>query len=342
MKNLIRIIIVSLVIVQLTSCGYTRTEDDKFPDMAAFPNHSNDKISIKSSGMRIDTIYTTSKNELMGYVEILDADGDRIKKQVIAKFDKKLNILNSVAVSEETFITEDGQFYNYNKKGELERFENIGATPILIPDHPFNGMKFKENLEKELEKSGPFAIHKFPDSLSYEIAKKNDSISYHRAVSAFEKEVLPGLLCVKNTMGINILTYKNKEYQINNLPRPLWESAYGDRKTCYTMLSEFPECDRAKKYITDYRNHIKITDQAVTGNGSSGGNHFVLGSFYTKGFEYYELEINGTVTRFKNYGDFVGSHRVTSRKLPGTSVYLIDVKGDMYDHAVTYMATLKE
>ena len=342
MKNLIKIIIVSLVIVQLTSCGYTRTEDDKFPEMAAFPDHSNDKISIKSAGMRIDTIYTTSKNELMGYVEILDADGDSYSKKVIAKFDKNLNIMDSVSVSRNTFINKNGQFYRYNREGELERFDNISATPVLIPEHPFNGVKFKEDLEKELAKNGPFATHKFPDSLSYEIAMKNDSISYHRAVDAFEKQVLPGLLCFKYTLGITILTYANQEYRINNLPRALWDSAYGDRKTCNTMLSEYLECDRAKKYITHYRDHIKITDQAVTGNGSSGGNHFVFGSFYTKGFEYYELEIEGEVTTFKNYGNVVGSHRVTSRNLPGTNVYLIDVKGDMYDHPVTYIATLKE
>ena len=344
MKNLIRIIIVFLVITQLTSCGYTRTEDDKFPEMAAFPDHSNDKISIKSAGMRIDTIYTTSNNELMGYVEILDADayGDGYSKKVIAKFDEKLNILDSVAVSQETFINKNGQFYRYNREGELERFDNISATPVLIPEHPFNGVKFKEDLEKEMAKNGPFASHKFPDSLSYQIAMKNDSLSYHRAADAFEKQVLPDLLCVKNTLGRTILTYANQEYQISNLPRPLWESAYGDRKTCYEILSEYLECDRAKKYITDYRNHIKITDQAVTGNGSSGGNHFVFGSFYTKGFEYYELEIEGQATTFKNYGNVVGSHRVTSRNLPGTNVYLIDVKGDMYDNPVTYIATLKE
>jgi len=340
MKNLIRIIIVSLVIMQLTSCGYTRTEDDKFPEMAAFPDHSNDKISIKSIGMRIDTIYTTSNNELMGYVEILDAD--RYSKKVIAKFDKNLNILDSVSVSRNTFVNKRGQFYRYNEKGELERFDHINATPVLIPEHPFNGEKFKEDLEKELAKNGPFATHKFPDSLSYQIAMKNDSLSYHRAADAFEKQVLTDLLCVKNTLGTTILTYANHEYQISNLPRPLWDSAYGDRKSCHEMLSEYLECDRAKKYITDYRNHIKITDQAVTGNGSSGGNHFVFGSFYTKGFEYYELEIEGQVTTFKNYGNVVGSHRVTSRKLPGTNMYLIDVKGDMYDYPVTYIATLKD
>jgi len=316
----------------LIGCGYTTTEDDKYPEIPVFPYHSNSNISLKPTGMLIDTIFNGSNGELLGVVEVYKKEANYYKRKVLASFTKDLKIKDSIPILGGDYaFGENGDFYIENENDEIVKYSSFKSKGSIIKKHPFNGVIYKKQLEKELESKGVLAISKYPDSLHYDIYRKIDTVSYQKSNEEFEKRVLKDLKYVIVTNNSYILTYSKNQYILNKTP------SLGYKDTSYSKIANFKKSKLPSKYITDYKKDIIMIDKAVLANGSAGGNHFSFGYFYTIGYEYYELNIDGIKTKFKTYGKYVGRHHVTSRKLPSKNIYLIDTNSKE-GNPVTYIA----
>lgn len=331
---------ISLVVM---SCGYTKTEDDKFPDMVEFPEHANAQIVFESTGMKIDTLYHSNTKTILAKIDVF-SEANPTKKYLV-EMDEKLNIIDSIRFNDEYFITKNGNIY-LNRDDSWFKYTRIKSKAIKIPSHPFNASLYKDSIENYLEKNGTYALGNFPDSLQYEMSRTIDSIAYHKAEDEFEKRILKNLKCVKSFYSGYLLMYEQNEFILENgnMARPLWNRNIANRKTANKLLREFKFCEWQNKFIDDYENNLMLKDKAVTSNGSSGGNHFVPGTFYPRGYQYYDFTIDGVTTQFKHFAEHVKRQKVTSRNLPNTNTYLLDVRKESYDdnEVSTYIARLKK
>lgn len=319
------------------SCGYTDTEDDKFPEMPVFPEHSNLQMSIVSLSKKIDNLYPYGEDTFIASIKYI-TEGSRTKMYV-TKMDHTLKVLDSIETEGVFKITKDGSFYIKNNKGAILKYSSFGAKPLMIKEHPFNGEIYKESIVKELEE-GEYARGTYPDSLSYEVGKVVDSISYHKTLEAFKKQQIEGLHCVIDFYpeSKSVLIYEDEEYL--DSPQPY---SNGNAISTTKMLYNFEACEMKSKSNTFENEGLTITDQVVRSNGSSGGNHFVPGSFYPIGLQYYELEIAGVKTTFKIKADPVGKKQLFVRHIPDSDIYLIDtVDADQwYGAEPTYIVSVE-
>ncbi|WP_271766032.1 hypothetical protein [Aquimarina algiphila] len=332
-KGIVFFIITTIVI----SCGYTKTEDDKFPDMEVFPENSNTEIAIQPLKMKIYDMYSSNNATLYAAVNFFYDDGST--GQFIMEMDNELNSIDSIPRHGSYFIAKNENFYVNDKNGNVIKYHDLKSKPRKVPIHPFHGRLYKDDIEKKLKEKGSYALNKFPDSLHYDISRKIDSISYHKSVDEFNKQVLTNLECVRDIGDWYLLTYPQNEFIIKEMPTPLWKENIGNRKEPYEQLNEFDQCQRRDKFIKVDNKSLLIKDKAVIANGSSGGNHFVPGTFYPKGYQYYDFNINDTTTQFKIFAEHVLAQKITSRNIPNTNIYLLDVKPEIYDydHPTTYI-----
>jgi len=319
------------------SCGYTETEDDKYPEMPVFPEHSNVDMSIESLNRKIDALYVYDEHTFIASIKYMYEESRT--KMYVTKMDHTLKVLDSIEADGVFKILEDGSFYINNEEGKILKYSSFDAKPLVIKEHPFNGKDYKEKVEKELEE-GKYARGTYPDSLSYEIAKVVDSISYYKTLDEFKKQQLTDLQCVIDFDGgsTNVLIYEDKEYLTS--PQP-YSSDFKESTT--EMIYNFMNCKLKSASVFDKDGSLKITDQVVTSNGSSGGNHFVPGSFYPIGLQYYELEIGGVKTQFKIKADPIGKRQLFLRYIPDSDIYLIDtVDADQwYGAEPTYIVNMQ-
>lgn len=341
MHRLIKSITSLIINTLLISCGYTKTEDDKFPNMPVFPLHSNPEITIKPIGMKLDTLYSSGE-DIFSMAVFIDNKG--FTSKYIVEMNQELQITDSIPFNRDYFIAKDGHFYINDNNNNLLKYSSIECVPIKIPCHRFDGTQYKDSLSEELSTHGQYALKNAPDSLQYEMKQKIDSLSYHKAVDEFKNQVLSNLQYVKIFDTYYLLKYDDTEkvLPIKQIPTILQQECIGNTKTCFDLLNDCRKYEWAKKYISDYKNNLPITDIAVTANGSGGGNHFIPGTFYPKGFQYYDLKIEGLTTQFKQFAEHVLSRKITSRRLPGTNSYLLDVVYDGYDYKKhpTYIAKI--
>ncbi|WP_108867963.1 hypothetical protein [Aquimarina aquimarini] len=335
--RIIKVTIFFAITAIIISCGYTKTEDDKFPNMAVFPESSNPEITIKPLKMKMYDMYSSNNATLFAAVNFFYDDG--ATGQYIMEMDDELNRIDSIPRHGDYFIAKNGNFYLEDENRNVVKYNNLKSEPQKIPTHPFHGKLYKDNLEKELKEKGAYALNKFPDSLHYEISRKIDSISYHKAADEFNKQVLTNLECVRDIGGKYLLTYPQNEFIIEEIPTPLWDENIGNRKRPYELLHKFDQCRQRDRFIIGDGKELIIKDKAVTANGSSGGNHFVPGTFYPKGYQYYEFSVNNETTQFKIFAEYVLAQKITSRNIPNTNTYLLDVKHERYDYdrSVTYI-----
>lgn len=307
-----------LIPLLIISCGYTKTEDDKHPDMPVYPLHTNPKITIKPLDIKIDTIYRFN-NSLIAPAMLYDEFGAYSK--YIVSLDNELNIIDSVPFYHYYYISNDNHFYIPNGNDALLKYSSLKSKPTKVTPHPFDITKFSEEIEKQLKETAAFNLTNFPDSLHYYIRLKLDSTVEYKTKEEFNKIVLDELMSIKSVGSYLLLNYKDKQYQMLGLSRSDYEKAFSTKKAGF-----------AEKFITDYETDLKITDQAVTANGSSGGNHFVPGTFYPKGIQYYVLNINGDTTAFKLFSEYIRTRKITARKIPNTNTYILDTRIERYDY----------
>lgn len=257
--------------------------------------------------------------------------------------DYNLNIIDTIATNNFYVISKNGSFYVKDKNDKIVKYTDIKSKPKQVKIHHFNGKLFQENMANELKNNGVYALKNYPDSLQYNIYEKIDSISYVNALDEFEKQVMTNLNCVINTSTAILLIYDDEEYILNEQPRT-WRDNLGHKKSTYEILYAYNKCKSKNKLIKNFSQNLKLMDKAVTGNGSSGGNHFVPGSFYPKGLQYFEFSTNGELTQFKRHAEHVLAQKIASRNIPGTDIFLLDVKEERYDYInrTTYSATISK
>jgi len=324
------------------SCGYSKTEDDKYPDMPVFPKHSSSNISISSLGMKIYSLYDYGNNDMITYIERTDED-DFIKSYVVT-IDKDLNVKDSLSAGGSFAVLNNNQFIIESEEGKLFRYSDFKSKPKHIKLHPFEGRLYQEEIKKDLLKD-KYSLDKYPDSLSYKIIDKVDSISYYKAASEFKRQVVKGLECVVNVGSYSkVLIYKDDMYLLNSLPYYPNHQNY-EIKAPNRYIDEMEGCTKTPLQLGEPGDdYLSIEDTAVTGNGSSGGNHFVPGTFYPKGIQYYSLDINGEKTTFKKYSERLNSRKINSRYIPETDFYIIDIvnDGSRYAGEYSYIARIKK
>ncbi len=316
LKNYVYLVLLIFIFI---SCGYTETEDDKFPDMPVFPEHSNPEVSIEPLTRTIDVLYDYDEQNFIASIKYLYKESR--SRMYVVKMDHTLKVLDSIETDDLFEMVKDGSFYIKNDKGKILKYSSFDAKPLVIEEHPFNGITYKERVEKEL-REGKYARGTYPDSLSSKIWEIVDSISYHKSFQEFDKQQLTGLQCVIDfySESKRVLVYEDEEYLSS--PQPS-SNDYGI--TANSILYDFKACEVKTKSNAVENEGLTITDKVVRANGSSGGNHFVPGSFYPIGLQYYELEIEGVKTQFKIMADPIGERQLFLRHILDSDIYLIDV-----------------
>ncbi len=331
-------VILQLCSLMILSCSNIKTEEDKHPDMPFFPKHTNSEIEITSLGYHIDSLYKNSDNTFITY-------GSNNHSISVLEMDNNFNIRDSINTYGLFETLEDGSFY-VNGKGRYKalKYNEITAKPIGIEEHPFDGSQYQENQATKIYNE--YYDRGFPDSLFYTISDKVDSISFKIAAREFKKQVFEGLQCVVKTKYMNpIYVYKDKEYVHSTYPDRgssdfrFWEDAPK------VLMSKVADCKSMKSVQTVTDKNFTLFEKAVTGSGSRGGNHFVPGSFYPKGLQYFNMEIEGVTTSFKVYAPYLSSVNISTRRIVNTNIFIIDIiNGDNkhFQPKHSYIARLKK
>lgn len=328
----------TIVSLFFLSCGYTKTENDKYPDMPLFPKHTNPELSIKTLEKTINSLYLYRGETFIS--SITYSYDNRPSEMYIVQMDRNLNVMDSIMTANGVFeIVEGGDFYSQNENGELLKHISFTQKPIVVEQHPFNGELYKEKIEKELTE-GKYARGTYPDSLSSSIWKIIDSVSHYSSLREFKKQQIKGLQCVIDLYPESkcILVYDKEEYISTQQP---YSTDFDDSAS--QILYDFKSCSVKQLVNIGNDKALLLTDEVVRYNGSSGGNHFVPGGFYPIGLQYYELEILGSKTNFKIAADPLGQRQLFLRHIPHTDIYLIDIinKSHWYNVSPTYKVELK-
>ncbi len=275
-----------IIILIFASCGYHKPEEDKHPDLPLFPNHTNNKISIKQLPFVSSNIKYNEKNFFFyngdGSITILDRKFNKIKK-----------------------ISEPTRYKEISKDGTLY-FMNYNETPELIETYKMsvqNNFK-KEKIPNLIIKSRSGGIIRDSLLLIFKgTSLEKDSIKFNKHIDSLtiielnkqEEYISLKLEQLKENLiavfplqySVSILKYENKEISLY---------------TRYNHTSEFKEILEKTSFnglkpIWNLEKSPKSFDKVVLGNSFS-GNHFV-GSFTSYGYNYVELTLNNEITKFK-------------------------------------------
>ena len=315
-----RSVVVTIIALFLLSCGYTKTENDKYPEIPYFPKHTNPEIEIVSLGYKIGSIYRNTEDTFI----TLGGNYDRSSVLELDQNFNKTDSLNAYGLFE---ILEDGSFYvNSENEDEILKYSSMKATPSYIKTHPFDGRQYQE--EEATKIYNEYRDKGFPDSLFHTRRYKVDSISFKIAATEFKEKVVKDIECVVYMRNHNfspIFKYTDKELIGNYYPGDGTEDYGLGKDAPRQLLSNIAECKLMESVHVVNDSNFSLIDKAVTGNGSGGGNHFVPGSFYPKGLQYFELKIGDLTTSFKVYAPYLSSININVRHVPDINVYLVNI-----------------
>jgi len=298
MNNTLRIAFLIFVFI-LNSCGYQKTEEDKYPEIPVFPEHTNNKISIKEFPFYLTNIKYNQKN-----VFAHNAKGDWVI------FDRKFNKIKQISQPDgyvHSYINKDGTIYFIipNEKPELievyklstqDNFKKERIENLIINSR--EGFTIRDSLnfvyKDEIEKIDNLKINKHIDSLLSVVYQNEKEI-----VSGKIKKLKPNLISIYPlTNEVSVLKYKNKEFALYT--RFDHTNNFNDllKKTSLDGLEPIWNLEKSPKSF----------GKVVLGNSFS-GNHYV-GGYTPYGYNYVELSLKNETTKFKaknsNNGNSVG------------------------------------
>ena len=307
------ILFVLLAIIFLNSCGYSPTEEDKYPDMAEFPYVDGDGITLERDYVDFTKIYVVDK-DLIGI-------SFRGKNILAIRMDQNFNKIDSVKISEYYHISPDGFIYFKNEIGGFSKVHYLTHELKEVPRHPFDFQKvYVQKLDSISTSHSP--AKKLPnDSLTL---NKDQQIDLAQVLTykLFEVEVLARLLSQKfidNDAYLtnqyimsagHILKYSTKEYFIEfDKAACIWigEPSYHHRYTISQALNDSISVWKSpNKLIIDpseNNNILKVFDSAIMENRSS-GNHYTF-SFHPIGYDYIKLNYKQKEVKFKTYDTYL-------------------------------------
>ena len=296
--------------IVVISCGYSETEEDKFPDMAVFPEIDSDDFSLKKSNIDFSYVFDTD----LGFMAI--SNDYRHDNQVI-RLDKNFNKLDSVGLWRKFLVVPEGLIYKHSDSGgvEVHDFKTNASIKLQLP--PFFDKNFYLSMMDGLKNEYNFDFttdglpESYKDSLELITQKylKEEVISniksiyslvdYHDMISYKDRNDYSGNYKNLDDNKLIIKTYENEEYY---LPRKLDGYLYFNENyyDFYSLLGEIPiyECtDLFYKRVDS--TVFKKTDRALIKNESY-GNHFTFG--FSPGYmHYYKVNWNGKEVTFKYY-----------------------------------------
>ena len=266
------------------SCGYQKTEEDKHPEIPIFPEHTNNKISIKQFTTNLIDINYNEKNLFAN-----NEKGDLII------LDRKFNKIKELKVPN-NYISKDGTIYfmQTNEKPKLievykmsidnnfkkEKLKNLiinSREPFTIRDSLNVVYKRKINDKDNLK------IKSDIDSLVHVVYQKENNLTSDKI-----KKLKPNLVSIYPlSNSVSVLKFKDKEFALY---------------TRYDHTSEFKdELEKTRlnglKPIWNLEKSPKSFDKVVLSNSLS-GNHYV-GGFTSYGYNYVALSLHNETTKFK-------------------------------------------
>ncbi len=324
-KYILGFIIVFLLLV--VGCGYTKTEDDKYPDMPVFPEHTSKTLKLVELRCNSANLYSID-GQLMTFMVTRGKHTDYKEKNYLMFLNNEFEIIDSLLVRDFNFMDDQGYIYSRNyESDEVVKQHYKEQKKKIIQYHTFDAQAYYENYKKELESQVIAEEKNLSDSLQRIERFKRLKIVEDKTFKEFDKVVMPNLQCVR---FINndyfVLQYLDKELVIKNLIGK-YSIQNESIKSPIEIISNFKKCDEQELYNPVQSNDFKMFDTAVTGNGST-GNHFVF-SFYPKGYQYYELEYEGNKTQFKLFANRVGGPRLEAFLSPDKKKTFI-VNNDTY------------
>ena len=337
------ILALSFLGLLIYSCGYSKPEKDKYPDMPTYPEHSEAAIVFTPLDLAVDSIYQITGDKTLALIYLRKGLSD-LGSQYLASLDKNFKIIDTIPLNYSYHIAQDGNIYIF-QDGKVLSYSSIDAKPEPIAAATFDFNAYKDELEKQMELSGPYSIGSYPDSLNYDMYRLRDSASYHQTVLRFKKEVITDLECFAYMAYSNgiVLKYPDRTAYLDRNSFPIDPPYYSEMYT--TTLEEIffdkTHCpSRSAQNVVTYDDKLVLLDKAVRGNGSAGGNHFVPGMFYPKGLQYYELTVSDRKTRFKTYSEHLNRICITSIQVPETQRFLVTRTHTDRTFETTYLVTV--
>ncbi|WP_103865063.1 hypothetical protein [Aquimarina sp. I32.4] len=318
-----------LLFIVAVSCGYTKTEEDKHPDMPIFPEHTSNVLKLVKVRCNSGLLYRID-DQLLTFMVTRGKHTDYREEEYLMFLNNNFEIIDSLHVGDFNSIDDKG--YVYSKEYENDEvvkqyYKKQKKTRIAY--HTFDAQAYYDAYMEQLEDEA-IGEKELSDSLQMvERFKRLEKVE-RKTFKEFDKAVMPELQCVRPiAKGCFILQYPDKELVIKNLIGKYYIRDK-DIKSPKEIISNFKECDKQELYTPVRSNDFKMFDTAVTGNGST-GNHFVFG-FYPKGYQYYELENKGDKTQFKLFANGVSRARLEAFVSPdGKNTFIIN-KDDHYKY----------
>lgn len=125
-----------LTISLLTSCGYSTTEDDKYPDMAEFPELDGIGIELEKYHIDFEEVYIIG-DDLLGI-------SFKEKEIYAIRMDQSFHKLDSVKISEYYYVSPDGFVYFKKEDDRIAKVHYLEKRYQDLEVHPF----FKEGFYK--------------------------------------------------------------------------------------------------------------------------------------------------------------------------------------------------
>ncbi|MGJ8685096.1 MAG: hypothetical protein ACSHWW_10760 [Nonlabens sp.] len=302
--NFIKIILLLLSFLLITSCGYSETEDDKYPDMAEFPAVDGDGIELEKYHINFDEVYLFEK-DLLGI--------SFNEKEIYAvTMDQGFNKRDSVQITEYYYVSPNGFIYYKKENDVMVKVHYKTKKSIDLDLHPFFKEDFYESKLAELAPGYDFktfdkSTQKFEDSIARVAAQLN--------YDQIESKVLPNLLAYKvidndyymtgsySHPGGTILIYSDVEYYMpKKIQAYTWNTKFGNRidwLSHFEEVSNLPDVEKLSTYQYRTDDFLTVFDQAIIENKSS-GNHYAFG-FSPVTYDYLNLDVDGEKATFKAF-----------------------------------------
>lgn len=295
MKPTIHFLLIIAVLFNMISCGSEPTEEDKYPEMAIFPNTDNPNIKITEVPdfnhlYNIDETFFLADRSYLYY----------FKKDCYTKKD-------SIKIYSDNFITESGMLYSTDyDENKAFKVDVKTKKKRRLRYHPFNPSEEFEILLKKLEDKELPKETDFDDiSKSRSEDRRKDTVSTEIA-DKFFKTIIPGLQKVtpigKYFEQLYILTYDNKEVLLKGLEYLGNEN--GELINPKTFFTDYAKYSPMKDYSFQQISILTQCDgNVVTGNTLTSGyasKVFATLSYDQSGFSYYQLQYGEDVVNFKS------------------------------------------
>lgn len=291
----------------ILGCGYSATEKDKYPELPIFPELTSSKLKLDSLDYSVNNL----KYDANYYYAVCDNDGYRF----FCIFDQHFKLIRKIENSSADFnVRENGDVYLYNSS-EIYKytFPWSEAKPVKI----LHGQAINDSIRLTIQKDPSNYLEEI-DSIKQ---KRIDSLK----LKVLDRRIDQDYLYCYLINNANILfIYKDKEYY-------LIDSDYYINFSKGKKINSFVDKNMIKTEL-----NLKAFDKANLSNSSS-GNHVAF-SFHPSGYNYYQLKIGESLTKFKIYNDDLNHINLFQWKNPFNEKVLLH---NDYGNA-TYIISLKK